>query len=96
MPVDYDQPVAGADDPGNLPGLLAGRRNDGSVLTEANGDADLAQLELATPDAVSVGEDLMPGPVLAQKDAFVCDRCYLVQHRSRRNLLALSTCRDCA
>lgn len=96
MSIDYDEPrpsVSGDVSQGSVADLAAPLDLLTGEVDEAEG-ADTFEL----PGADLSGEELWVRVVPQQADEFVCSRCFLVHHRSRRIGAANNppVCRDCA
>lgn len=96
MAADYDKPRSGADILDESLDLLRPIRDVGhDSLVDVDEEAD-DPIEL--PGAGLTGEVLQAQVVPVQSDEFVCSRCFLVEHRSRRvnDVDGSAICRDCA
>lgn len=102
MATDYDapRPVAFADPADDSIEELQSRRADSRSGVIDVDDSELNDaLELPGADLSSLtGEDVIVRVLPKQVDEFTCSSCFLVHHRSRRDLKHTRrlVCRDCA
>lgn len=97
MSTDYDSPRVRPEDEPTADSLeelqsAAARARSNPVLIDESGDDDSVEL----PGADLSGEELIVAVIPQQRDEFVCGRCFLVLHVSRRQTAGKDICRDCA
>lgn len=83
MSADYDSPASDMDkeiETDSLEGLKAAEDSEKQV--EDTDDGDIVEA-LELPMMEISGEELSGSVIPRQKDEFICDVCFLVQHRSR-------------
>jgi Domain of unknown function (DUF4193) len=78
-------------------GALAGRRRAKLAVAEGDIDGEDAVESFELPEADPFGEELSVRVIPKQANEFVCSRCFLVQHNSRKAIRNYSeaVCGEC-